>query len=192
MTTKNLFAVFGLFLVIAAVAGYVAWKNRQEPAQKTPATVSDAQKQQSWQNTHPGMSYEEFINLKGDPKKDETQNGTGTIYYAGINQYWDTAVTVQNNSVVFIREHAFAPQNVSLKSKIKTLASPPVRLYGGISESGQYLYVSPADGVAFIANDQNDTVYEVWYFKPASLSDILLLPAFRGYNSDPNKVIGGR
>jgi len=180
-----------IFVGVVALAGYFSWKRQRATNQSLPPpTPTAAQAQLSWQSVNPGQTFNDLIKQKGEPKQSDLTRGTGTVNYAGTNQYWDTAVSVQNDTIYFIREHVFKPQNTSLQSRLSLLDKPPTKLYGRVSSSGQYLYVSTEEGVAFLANEQNDTVYEVWYFKPAPLATILTLPALSGYSTDLNTVRG--
>lgn len=190
MSIKKIAFIFFVFLVIVFVAGYIAWRNQQNSAPQQAIQSNPSPQQQAWQEVYPGASFAKLVEIKGEPKKSDVVNGSGTANYAGTNQYWDTAVSVQKDTVFFIREHVFKPQNTSLQSRLSRLDEQPTRLYGHVSGSGQYVYVSPDEGVAFLANEQNDTVYEAWYFKPAPLAAILALPAFSGYSTDLNTVRG--
>ena len=195
MSKKTFILLFIVCILVGSIAGFVVWRNNQQKVvTKTPAQVRQvpqtAPRQIPWQGVNPGMTYENVAQLKGTPKRFDVTGNTGTIYYPGANQYWDTEVSIQGDAVSFIREHIFLPQNVSLKSRLSSVGGTPIKLYGQISISGQYVYVFPKNGIAFLANEKGDTVYEVWYFPPGPTATVLALPQFSNYSTDPNSVGG--
>jgi hypothetical protein len=188
---KRIIKIATVFIIIAFMVGYFVWKNQKQTSQQvSPSPTGALVKQQTWQGVRPGISFQDLIKMRGEPKP--SRASAEEVLYPGTNRYWDTAVTIQNNTVLFIREHVFVPQNISFKSRSSQISEKPTKLYGQVSESGQFIYVYPASGIAFLVNDQNDTVYETWYFQPTDLAGVLTLPAFSKYSTSADAVVGGR
>lgn len=195
ISTKKIILIFAVFIFLAFIVNSILARVQKKPVITSPPQIhqvpQSAPREIPWQGITPGMTYEGVIQSKGTPKRFDVSGNTGTIYYPGTNKNWDTEVSIQNNVVTFVREHVFLPQDVSLKSRLASVGGQSIKVYGDISTSGQYVFVFPVNGIAFLANEQNNTVYEVWYFAPGSISEVLSLPQFSGYSTNPNNVFVG-
>lgn len=178
-----------LFLFLIVVSGAVAgffYFSRPKPK---PSPAPQPPPQAAWMGILPGNAQGDVVERLGQPKKTDSGAGESKMYYPGENPHWDTDVTVRDDVVSFIREHVFATQSASLSSRLASAGVRGVRLYGRESAYGQYVFAFPDLGTAFLANEPSGVIYEVWYFKPAPLDKILLLPEFRGYST--SELTGG-
>lgn len=178
--------VFLIILILSVIITLfigISFGKRPGPT-PTPAPTPETVKIESWQGVKPGItSRDELLVLLGPPA---SQSATGeTLLYPSNNQYWQHQVSLPNNAVRFVREYLFAPADISLKNKLGAFPGSPTKLYGPDSLSGVYAFVLLDRGFGFVANEQKDRVYEVWYFAPSSLQQFLLLPEVNGYSLQP-------
>ncbi|MBI3385642.1 hypothetical protein HY031_01005 [Candidatus Gottesmanbacteria bacterium] len=188
---RRLVFIVLLLVAVTAIAAFIASRWASPTKVEVPPAPTPTQ-QATWKGVAPGSSFGDLIAKLGQPQKTEVVSGGTQVFYPGVDKNWGTEVAVKNNTVAFIREHVFPPQDVSLAKRTQQLGETPVRLYGNISESNMFLFVFPAHGVAFIASERNDTVYEVWYFQPAPIETLLTMPELHGYSPNPQAITGGR
>lgn len=186
------FILIILFFAIFAILVGFYFSKSPSPSPVVVAPTPTPLPRVLWGGILPGIPFGDLVSKMGPPQKTNATEGQVSMFYPGVDKNWDTEVVIRNDVISFIREHIFPPQNTSLSSRLQQFDVSPVRLYGKISESSMFLFVFPDRGVAFIASEKNDTVHEAWYFQPAPLGQLLLLPEFRGYSTDPRLVPGGR
>ena len=73
------------------------------------------------------------------------------------------------------------PQNTSFSKQVSTIGEKPTTLYGHESNIGILLYVYLGSGVAFLANKEQDIVYEEWKFVPTNIASFLSFPETKGF-----------
>jgi len=181
---KRLLFLF-LIVISGVVVGFLSLSRPKPPPSSTPLPPPQA----AWMGIGPGDTQGDVVERLGQPKKIDLGTDESKMYYQGESSYWDTTVVVRDDVVSFVREHVFATQSASLSSRLALVGGQGVKLYGRESAYGQYVLAFADLGVAFLANEPSDVVYEVWYFKPAPLGTILLLPEFRGYST--SELTGG-
>lgn len=94
-------------------------------------------------------------------------------------------ITSENGKVVFIRHVIAKGDNTSTTQITDLYGAAPIRLYGPDSNGGEDLYVYPDKGVAYLANQPKEYVFEIWYFEPMSVNDFIQKWA-PNYSSNPN------
>lgn len=185
---RNRLIILALLVLIVAAAAFIYTRSSAPPAPAgaptpTPYSLPTVN---SWGGITPGTSTADDLVAKLGPATATTQNGTVTTYsYPSTNQYWKNEVDVASGRVVFVRERIFPPTNTSLKSLTAQLKESPVKLFGPDHASGTYLFVYPQEGIAYLANSFQDTVYQVWRFSTTSIDGFLSLPQASGYSTAP-------
>lgn len=186
MNKKRFFLLIIIFSAVA-LAAYIASRTQQEtvltpssPASSTSGTIN------AWNGLIPGISTDTDMKTGLGESSGIVQTVRGAIYsYPSTNQYWKNEVTVSEKVVVFIRERIFPPSNTSLKDFRNKFSEPPIVLYGPDHMSGTYLYSYTTKGVALLANEYQNTIYQVWRFSPVSINEFLALPQLDGYATSP-------
>ena len=79
----------------------------------------------------------------------------------------------ESNKTEFIRQVVTLEEEVTFSSIVEQYGDMPIRLYGPEASFEIYLYTNPASGVAVLGNKDDNTVMEVWYFKPTDLQTFL-------------------
>jgi hypothetical protein len=140
----------------------------------------------NWQGLIPGKTtHEEVVEKMGQPLSTKGSASSQTLLYPSKNEHWDNEVQTVNNSLVFVREYIFKPDEVSYKRLSAGMLEKPTILYGPDHTSGFVLYAYPQSGIAYYINTYRDTVYEVWRFPADSIEKILTGPQFEGFNTSP-------
>lgn len=181
------FLVLILFATVALTAFIYTRLSTGKPTQITPTpTPYSLGTVTPWRDIEPGASTgEDVIKKLGGPVS-SIETGEGTVYYyPTTNQYWKNEVVVKNNAVTFVRERLFPPAVTSLKTLTAKYEEKPTQLFGPDFEGGIFLFVYPTRGIGYIASPSQNTVYQVWYFPPSALSNLLALPQFKGYGPTP-------
>ncbi len=177
--------IIALFAIIVGIVAFIYTRGSKAPqltASPTP-TPYNLPTVNSWKGIVPGSSTTQDLVTKLGASSPGTQSGAITTYtFPSANQYWKNEVDVENNTVSFIRERIFAPSDVSYKSLAATLKESPIKLYGPDSQSGTYLFLYPQEGVAYLTNSFQNTVYQVWRFSPTAVDGFLSLPQAAGYS----------
>jgi hypothetical protein len=190
---RRFFPIILIFILVTA--GVIIYTLSQEtaPAQISPSPTPYAlDSVNSWNELSPGASKEQDITAKLGAPLSVVKTPNGDVYsYPSTNKYWKNEVTVKGNTVLFIIERLFPPANVSLKSLSSSFSTQPTKLYGPDFEGGTFLLVYPKDGIAFLANTSQDTVYQKWYFQPTTLSGFLSLPQANFYSITPKPEMEG-
>jgi len=173
---RKLFLLIIFFAILLLGFNYLQKRNFKPP-------VTDASKQISWRNISPGQSTVDELEKLGVPVKREKIGKQEILYYPSDNQFYFKEVNVKENVVVFIRIQLFSKEGRSLKDKIEDFGPSYTVLYGPNTNSGILLYMYPDKGIAFLANEMGDLIFETWYFSPATLEEFLSLPQTTGYST---------
>lgn len=181
MNQRTALLILAILIVVVSVGVFLA--ARQQPKQIIDQ-VSTTPAIQDWKGVIPGeTTREDVLQRLGTPLISEEKGTTSVLLYPTNNQHLTNDVEIQNNKVSFIRERLFAPSDLSFKKRVEGLAQPPVVLYGPEASSGQLLYVYPSLGVAFLANQPQDVVFEIWHFPRVTHRQFLSLPQAEGYTT---------
>ena len=140
----------------------------------------------NWNGVVPGVSTMQDATTKmGLPISTQTNGSQQTILYHSNNPYWNNEITSNNQTITFIREYVFPPDEVSYKKLSVNIYIKPTVLYNSDYSGGLVLYTYPSLGLAYKTNVESNTVYEIWRFAPTSLQDFLSLPQASGYSTQP-------
>jgi hypothetical protein len=162
---KKLFLFGGFFLIVAAATFLASRYTGQKTTNviPTPATNNPS----SWSSLTPEKSTEEdVIEQLGNPTNITYKNNESTYQYQTTLPNIYNEVTIENRSVSVIKEQLTTEEPLSLRLKDFPAAS---RLYTPDSDNGMFFIVAAEQGIGFLGNIENDTLYEVWHFKPESL-----------------------
>lgn len=179
---KSKIFIISTIFVISIVVTFLL-TNR--PAKTLPPAVVNEPNQISWNSVIPGLTqYSELTQLTDKPLIALPQpNGSTVVSYQSSSQYWTNDIVVKNNTVDFIHERLFPPDNTSFIDKTKNLKSAPIMLYGEESQSEIYLFVYASEGIALLANKDKNVLFEAWYFPPANIATVLKRPEFQSYST---------
>lgn len=178
---SKIFIISAIF-VTSIVVTYLL-SNR--PIKPAPPIKSISLNQTGWKSILPGLTqYSELTQLTDKPLIALPQpNGSTVVSYQSSSQYWTNDVVVKNNTVDFIHERLFPPDNTSFIDKAKNLKSAPALLYGEESQSEIYLFVYASEGIALLTNKDKDVLFEAWYFPPTNITEVLKRPEFQSYST---------
>ena len=178
-------------VILALIAGLTAFFYTRSGGQpqtnlSTTPTPYNLSTLNMWNGISPGKSSTQDLVTNLKEASPGAQNGNVTTYsYPSTNQYWKNEVDVENDTVVFIRERIFPPTETSFKILTAKIAEKPTPLYGPDHQSGTLLYLYPANGVAYMANSIQDTVYQIWRFPSTTTQGFLSMPQSSGYGLAP-------
>lgn len=119
----------------------------------------------------PGKTtYQEVILKIGQPKS-QTDN---ILTYPSKSLTRDNVIKTQGNIVSIVKEMiAYSENRKTLEIK-STYGDPEYTIYGPDSVNGNYLFVYPQKGIAFIGNPETESMTEIWHFTPVeSITDFI-------------------
>lgn len=118
-----------------------------------------------WNGVVPGKSTEQdVLKTLGQPK-----NKDGNILnYGSKSETRDNKITIVNGTAVLIKEMIAFSENRSVEEITVKHGDAKNVLYGKESVNGNYLFVYPDQGIAYIGNPTTKTLVEIWYFEPVS------------------------
>lgn len=73
----------------------------------------------------------------------------------------------------FFKEIVTAKDSKKASDLVQIYGQPQSILFGEDAVNGIYLYVYPTKGVAFLANKNSDTLFEIWHFEPTTLDNLI-------------------
>lgn len=169
---SGVFVITALFYYFLRPAGFT---NRQQSESQTPG----------FKEITPGTSTEnDLVALLGEPK-DKTDTSTGTVYkYSSNSEVRTNDFLITNGTVSLIKEIVTTAKEKSLQDINTKYGTATYTLYGQDAVSGFNLYVIPDKGIAYVANLINNTLLEIWYFKPTTYQNFVSLYA-QDYQKTP-------
>lgn len=169
---KKLLIILFIFIVVFVI--YIFLSNGK--SRTTPLVLS------SFVDIKPGFSTREDIEKNlGKPISNMAIDGGSISKYRSDNQYWTNDIYFDGNISRLTISKILPPQNTSLSKKTVSLGEQPVALYGPGTHIGILLYVYPKTGIAFLANKEQDIVYEEWKFAPTEIATFLSFPEAKGF-----------
>lgn len=173
ITTLFVASIFITFLSI----------NRAPPPLPQPKQIDS--NQISWNSVLPGKTkYTDLTELSDKPLVSLPKpDGSTVVSYQSTSQYWTNDVVIKNDTVDFVKQRLFPPDNTSFVDITKDLKSEPAALYGEEAQSNILLYVYSSEGLALLANKDKDVVFETWYFSPSTIASLLRRSEFQGYST---------
>lgn len=173
MTKKTIVALMGIFITGFVIASVFV---RSRPVEHKPVPVPTGSGFSSWESVIPGKTtYDELLQTKGQPVASTGGGQSQRLEYPTSNEYWYTDVIIQSGTVTFVRERLFSTDERSLRKRLDALTEKPVVLYGPEAVAGQYLYAFPLQGIAYLADENADKVYEAWRFPGMPFENFMLL-----------------
>lgn len=118
-------------------------------------------------------SQDELKEQLGAPLKQEIQEGFEIQSYPSANKYRLHEITLSQNKIVFIKEQIIDPSEKNLKEFTQKYGHPEKILYNELFKVGFAVHIYPIHGLAVIANPNDGTVLEVWYFESMTLGRFL-------------------
>ncbi len=130
---------------------------------------------QVWKNFQPGKTTKsEVVNQLGEPKTETKINGNILDSFSSESpvRLHQVIFDNQNVSQVF-KKIMTANDKATPKDIIQIYGDTTNILYGIDAINGIYLYVYPDKGIAYVGNNQSNTLFEIWYFTPTSLDNFM-------------------
>jgi len=177
---KQKILVIIIFTVILLFAFTYISRRSKEKAE----TALNQGEQVSWHNIKAGESTLNQLENLGEPLEREKLDDGEILYYPTLNQYLKNEVKIEGDKVAFIKEVLYTSEDKSLKNKIDALGNSYIILYGPNSNSGVLLFAYPEIGVAYLANQYADFVFEAWYFPPSNLESLLSQPQLNDFSTE--------
>ena len=152
------------------------------PSTPTPTIIVSYQGQ-----IFPGKSSStDLAKLKGEPANKTTFNNQTIYNYQATAPNWFNQFYVQDNLIKLIIEPIFPGDQRDKSTLIKSYGVPTLTLYGDLSDAGKDLFVYPSLGVAMLASNYTDILYEIWYFEPTTNDAFIKdLATPHGYSTIP-------
>lgn len=177
MNKKKLLILSIAFLIII-VFTYVFQNKKVNTTNNENLQTTTSNKIANFNEILPGETRIDRINeLLGEPVE-STQEGKLLIQeYKTSNQYRNNKIIINNETIELIIEEII---NDSIKSNDirKVYGIAPHTLYQKIPSSVFNLYVYPNNGIAYLGHE-DETVLEVWYFKPTDIDDFINTWAYK-------------
>lgn len=170
--TKKLVAIFGALVIIVVILFVLSVTSRNntnqnnippsptESPEPTPGIAPD------WASVDKAAR-----NVAKDQNADHGSDGEKSFPSKSIAR--ENTITYKDGNAAFVREIYTVQEGKKGAGIKKLIGEPEIKLYGPESDFGLYLYAYPTKGVAYIANEHTDTVTEVWYFPPTTISGLL-------------------
>ena len=174
----KVFVVIGV-LAIMLFGFYLISRKDEKPPE-----LSGSKKQITWKEIEAGKSTASQLDKLGEPKEEQRTTEGQLLLYQSENEYHLDEVETKGNKVIFIKEKMYSKSDRSLWARIDSLGNSYTMLYGPNSNSGINLFVYPAYGVAYLANQLGDLIFETWYFTPSTLEEFLSLRQLSGYSEE--------
>lgn len=162
-----------LILIILAVTLSVI--NRlfatKQPQVSTPTPASKVVA--NYKSITPGTTTQDKVNeLLGFPIKTEDQNGSLIAEYRSSNENRNNIVVYENGIASLIKEMVISSSDKSASSITGQFGTAQYILYDSDPTAVFSLHVYPSNGIAYLGAS-DETLLEVWYFKPTSISDFI-------------------
>lgn len=133
---------------------------------KKPSVPSSTSNFNSWNSITPGTSTESDVTASlGKPK----EKIGDTLYYGSKSPTRDNQISLQGGVVGLVKESVAFSESRKTSEITSKFGDPTFTLFGPEAVNGQYLFVYPDKGVAFIGNPVVGSLFEVWYFLPTTI-----------------------
>lgn len=151
------FVVFFIFVILVIIFFFFQLS-------KKPISNTVSKKIAKFHNLQPGRSTkEDLIQSLGEPVKIATTSAE-PFEYNSNSPVLKNKVFLNNDTVTLIKEVVTQKNEYTLDSIQKEYGKYQYKLYGPESESGFNLYVYLNNGFAYLGNEYNGNILEVWYF----------------------------
>ncbi len=138
---------------------------------KENTTIIDSQI--SYNKILPGQDSNESVIAKlGNPDSEGKIDDKIVLNYKVEGRDSNTQVILKENQVDMVKQIIGPTENVK-KSDFEKYGEPEATYYGPHYNAGFRLYSYSSKGLAIIAHWQEQTVYQVWYFKPVKTDEFL-------------------
>lgn len=129
-------------------------------------------KTESFKGIVPGVTTPEDLNkILGQPDSTLSNLSENTLAYPREGGGPSHLARVGNdNKVEFFKQQALEG---NLSTYVEKYGKHEGEYYGDLQESGLKVYVWATKGIAVLASVNNGYLFEVWYFKPISLTEFL-------------------
>ena len=170
--------------IIAAVVLVIVFYLLIQGAQKKQMSPTPTPVSASWEGITPGLtSVDEAKKILGSPIAE-----SGNILdYVSKSPTENDKIVSENGKVIFVRHVIAQGDDTSTKQITKKYGLAPVHLYGPESSAGIDLFVYPAVGIAYLGNQSQDFLFEIWYFQPMPQEQFIEKWA-RGYSTTIEQV----
>lgn len=151
-----------------------------------PAQLLTNREIQVWNNFQPGKTTKkDVVNKLGDPETETKTDGGSLDAFSSESpvRLHQVLFDSQNVSQLF-KKIITAGDTATPKDIIQIYGDASNILYGADSINGIYLYVYSDKGIAYLGNNQSNTLFEIWYFAPTSLDNFMKNLA-SGYSKEP-------
>jgi len=116
----------------------------------------------------PGVSgKDDLLEKIGDPKE-ELEDGYAFNSNSPTRPH---EAKLEDDTLTFFKEIITSQGERTIFSMKSAYGNPDYILYGERAGSGDYLYIHPSDGVAYIGNAATNSIIEVWYFEATSIDN---------------------
>lgn len=143
---------------------------------KTPTPVPTTTSGVSWQGLVAGKSTKDQVNgVLGNPLSETSSGNQTTNTYSSLSETRPNSAVFDNNSntALFLRQIVSAKDTKTTKDIVDVYGETNTKLYGLDWINGIYLFVYLDKGIAYLANPDSNTLFEVWYFPPTTLDNFL-------------------
>jgi hypothetical protein len=128
----------------------------------------------SWQGIIPGKTSErELLQKLGNPLSQQVEEHKKIFSFSSENQYRPNEVITLDSKVVFIKQPVVYPQEGEFEKYLQQFGQPDKVLFGPHSDAFFDAYIFLKQGLVLMANKNDGTIIEKWYFKPTSLENFL-------------------
>ena len=115
---------------------------------------------------------EEVIKNLGEPAKSKTEEGMDVLEYPSTHELMPHAVYVKDGVVVLVGAHISEDDDFTVSEVIAKYGQPAKKTYSYYSD-GALTYIYPSRGLALIADEDLDVVFEEQCFVPMSLEQYM-------------------
>lgn len=115
----------------------------------------------------------DLLKIKGEPTTKTVFNNQTVYHYQSTVPNWFTQFYLQADVVKLIIEPIFAGDQRTKDILFQKYGTPPLILFGDLSPAGKDLFVYPSLGVATLASNYTNIVYEIWYFPSMTKDDFI-------------------
>jgi hypothetical protein len=178
---KRLVLILLVGLSIISILFIFTSTNKKEPVlpAATPSTSGIA----SWGKLTPGTSsQQDVIDVLGKPKNTEGD----TLSFKSASSTRDTVVVIKNGTAELLKEVVSYSEKRNTEEITSKYGVAPNILYGQYSVNGDYLFVYPTNGIAYLGNPVTGSLMEIWYFVPVDINTFLSKWG-QGYSTKPPK-----
>lgn len=165
-------------IIVLIIVVFFAFTKINESSTKPSPTPGAA----SWTGIIPGQTTtKDATKILGTP----IASSGNILDFQSKSPTENNKITSENGKVIFIRHVIAKGDNTSTTQITDLYGTAPVRLYGPDSNGGEDLYVYPEKGVAYLANQPKEYMFEIWYFEPMGINNFIKKWA-PSYSSNPN------